>query len=81
MREARKIRVGEPHRPFGVKVINFVGRSANAMGMQPIALDEDSLINRAINENTNEASIRNAIPFRLSGRRWNQFKRYSRLPG
>jgi hypothetical protein len=31
-----------------VKVINFVGRSANAMGMQPIALDEDSLINRAI---------------------------------
>lgn len=31
-----------------MKVINFVGRSANAMGMQPIALDEDSLINRAI---------------------------------
>jgi len=31
-----------------VKVINFIGRSANAMGMQPIALDEDSLINRAI---------------------------------
>ena len=48
MREARKIRVGEPHRPFGVKVINSVGRAANAMGMQPIALDEDSLINRAI---------------------------------
>lgn len=48
MREARKIRVGVPHRPFGVKVINFIGRSANAMGMQPIALDEDSLINRAI---------------------------------
>jgi len=48
VREARKIRVGEPHRPFGVKVINSVGRAANAMGMQPIALDEDSLINRAI---------------------------------
>ena len=31
-----------------MKVINFIGRSANAMGMQPIALDEDSLINRAI---------------------------------
>jgi hypothetical protein len=31
-----------------VKVINSVGRAANAMGMHPIALDEDSLINRAI---------------------------------
>jgi len=48
VREARNIRVGEPHRPFGVKVINSVGRAANALGMHPIALDEDSLINRAI---------------------------------
>lgn len=48
MSEARNIQVGEPHRPFGVKLINFVGRSANAMGVQPIALDEDRLIRRAI---------------------------------
>jgi hypothetical protein len=33
-----------------VKVINSLGRAANAMGMHPIALDEDSLINRAINK-------------------------------
>ncbi len=48
MSEARNIHVGEPHRPFGVKLINFVGRGANAMGVQPIALDEDRLIGRAI---------------------------------
>jgi hypothetical protein len=48
MTQGREVQVGQPHRPFGVKVINSVGRAANAMGMHPIALDEDSLINRAI---------------------------------
>jgi hypothetical protein len=46
--EAREVRVGEPHRPFGVKMINLVGRAAKAIGMHPVALDERSLVNRAI---------------------------------
>jgi len=40
--------VGEPHRPIGVKLINFVGRAANALGIEPIALDEETLVARAI---------------------------------
>ena len=48
MSETRKIQVGQPNRPFGVKAINLIGRAANAMGMHPIALDEESLIKRAI---------------------------------
>ena len=48
MSETRNIQVGQPNRPFGVKAINLIGRAANAMGMHPIALDEGSLIKRAI---------------------------------
>lgn len=40
--------MGEPHRPIGVKLINFVGRAANALGIEPIALDEETLVARAI---------------------------------
>ena len=50
MTQAREIRAGKPHRPLGVKAINFLGRAANAIGVQPIALDEATLIARAINE-------------------------------
>ena len=32
-----EVRVGEPHRPLPVKIINFVGRMmANAVGIEPI---------------------------------------------
>ena len=48
MSRVREIRVGEPHRPLGVKLINFVGRAANALGIEPIALDEETLVARAI---------------------------------
>jgi hypothetical protein len=46
--QAGEIRVGRPHRPFGVKVINLFGRAANVLGMHPAALDEEILLERAI---------------------------------
>ena len=48
MSEAKQIRFGEPHRPLPVKVMNFVGRAANVIGIQPISLDADRLIEKAI---------------------------------
>ena len=48
MTEAREIRVGQPHRPFAVKMINFAGRAANAVGMQPVKLESDTIIKKAI---------------------------------
>ena len=48
MSQAAEIRVGEPHRPVAVKLINFLGRAANALGVQPIELDPDRMINKAI---------------------------------
>jgi hypothetical protein len=44
----REIRVGEPYRPISVKLINYAGRAANALGSEPIALDEETLVARAI---------------------------------
>jgi hypothetical protein len=46
--QAGEIRVGRPHRPFGVNVINLFGRAANMLGMHPAALDEEILLERAI---------------------------------
>lgn len=48
MSQAEEIRVGEPHRPFPVKLINFLGRAANAMGMQPVKLDPEAIIEKAV---------------------------------
>lgn len=48
MSEAKEIRVDDPHRPFAVKAINLAGRAAQALGMQPVKLDADSVIKKAI---------------------------------
>ncbi len=48
MSQAKEIRVGEPHRPFAVKMINLAGRAAKALGVQPIKLDPQSMMKRAI---------------------------------
>ncbi|UCF46589.1 MAG: sulfotransferase [Myxococcales bacterium] len=48
MSQTEEVQVGQPHRPFGVKMINLFGRAANAFGMRPVALDEESLIQKAI---------------------------------
>jgi len=48
MSHAKEIRVGEPHRPFSVKVMNFAGRAASAIGMEPVKLDAERLIEKAI---------------------------------
>jgi len=45
---AKEIRVGEPHRPFPVKIINFAGRAAHALGVQPVQLDPDAITKKAI---------------------------------
>ncbi len=50
MSSAREVRVGEPYRPLFVKLINFFGRAANAVGVQPIKLDADRLIAKAIKQ-------------------------------
>ena len=44
MSQPEEIRVGEPHRPLPVKVMNFVGRAASSMGLRPIKLDAERLI-------------------------------------
>lgn len=43
-----EIRVGEPHRPLPVKVMNVIGRAANALGVEPIKLDTERLIDKAV---------------------------------
>ncbi|MGB5265883.1 MAG: sulfotransferase [Polyangiales bacterium] len=48
MSQAKEIRVGKPHRPFPVKMINFVGRAAHALGVQPVPLDPDAITKKAI---------------------------------
>ena len=48
MSHAKEVRVGEPHRPLPVKVMNWVGRAANAVGLQPVSLDVERLFDRAI---------------------------------
>lgn len=48
MTQAKEVRVGEPHRPIVVKMINFVGRAANAIGVHPVSLDPETLITRAV---------------------------------
>jgi hypothetical protein len=48
MSQTHEVQVGQPHRSFGVKMINLFGRAAGAFGMRPVALDEESLINKAI---------------------------------
>ncbi|MEM7138044.1 MAG: sulfotransferase [Myxococcota bacterium] len=48
MTHAPQVRVGKPHRPLGVKVINSVGRAVSAFGMKPISLDAEQLIAKAI---------------------------------
>ncbi len=46
----REVRAGKPHRPFAVKVMNQVGRTASSLGIELISLDEDRLIAKAIAE-------------------------------
>ncbi len=48
MTQAKEIRVGEPHRPLPVKVMNFVGRAVHAVGLRPIKLDAERLVDKAI---------------------------------
>jgi hypothetical protein len=48
MTQAEEIRVGEPHRPLAAKMINFAGRAANALGMQPVKLDAEAVLAKAI---------------------------------
>ena len=48
MSRATEIRVGEPHRPLPVKVMNFIGRAAHAIGVEPISFDPERLIHRAV---------------------------------
>jgi len=50
MSTVKEIRVGEPHRPFPVKVMNLLGQAANAIGVEPVKLDADRLIDKAIKE-------------------------------
>jgi hypothetical protein len=48
MSAVQEIRVGEPHRPLAVKAINFVGRATSALGMQPIKLDAETMMRKAV---------------------------------
>jgi hypothetical protein len=48
MAKTPKARVGRPQRPLGVKLINAVGRWASTLGVQPVSLAEDRLIDQAI---------------------------------
>jgi len=50
MSEATSIQVGKPHRPFGVKLINLIGRVAKALGLPLVRLDEDRLLRKAIKQ-------------------------------
>ncbi len=48
MSVAAEIRVGEPHRPLPVKLINLVGRAAETLGVQPIKLEPEVLLKSAV---------------------------------
>ncbi len=48
MSGASEIRVGEPHRPLPVKVMNFAGRAARALGWEPVSLAPEHLIEKAV---------------------------------
>lgn len=48
MSPAKEIRVGEPHRPLPVKVMNFIGRAAHAIGVEPVSLEPERLLGKAI---------------------------------
>lgn len=48
MSSATEIRVGDPYPPISVKWINYAGRVASALGIEPIALDEGTPVARAI---------------------------------
>ena len=50
MSEATSIQVGKPHRPFGVKLINLIGRVAGALGLPLVRLDEARLLRKAIKQ-------------------------------
>lgn len=45
---AKEIRVGKPHRPFPVQIMNLVGRAARAVGLQPVSLDPNDVVKRAV---------------------------------
>jgi hypothetical protein len=48
MSEASEVRAGRPHRPLPIKAFNAVGRVAQTVGIRPVSLDEDWLLDRAI---------------------------------
>ena len=50
MSKATSIQVGKPHRPFGVKLINLIGRVAKASGLPLVTLDEGRLVRKAIKQ-------------------------------
>jgi hypothetical protein len=43
-----QVQARQPHRPFGVKLINQFGRLANAVGIHPVTLDENRLLEKAV---------------------------------
>ena len=57
MSRATEIRVGEPHRPLPIKVMNFIGRAAHAIGVQPVSLDPERLIHKAIDKAGSSDSV------------------------
>jgi hypothetical protein len=48
MANTLRARADRPHRPFGVKLINAVGRWASAVGVELVSLAEDRLIDMAV---------------------------------
>ncbi len=40
--------MGKPYRPFAVRVMNQLGRLASSVGIEPITLEEDRLLEKAI---------------------------------
>jgi len=50
MRERGEARGWKPHRPFPVKVMNQLGRLASSVGIEPITLQEDRLLDKAITQ-------------------------------
>ena len=45
---SKEVRVGTPHRPLPVKFINWLGRAADALGVEPINLDPNRLVDKAV---------------------------------
>jgi Sulfotransferase family len=48
MDTSSEVQSARQHRPFGVKLINQFGRLANAVGVHPVALDENRLLEKAM---------------------------------